>query len=204
MEREILMGGIGGQGIQLSTKILAHAASEAGYNVMHFAVYGGAMRGGSSECTVIIGEDALRTPPIIQLCWCAIVMHARPLGAHGGTEELGKTLAQKVRANGILMVNTSVVKERLAREGILYVELPASEIAERVGHLQAVSMVALGALVELTKIVSMDSILKGVKALIPSYRQHMIDINFKCLEEGAAYVKKNIVAKSPLAWSGKR
>ena len=48
MEREVIITGIGGQGIQLMAKVLAQAANRAGKQVMLFGIYGGMMRGGSS------------------------------------------------------------------------------------------------------------------------------------------------------------
>jgi Pyruvate/2-oxoacid:ferredoxin oxidoreductase gamma subunit len=69
MEREIIFTGVGGQGIQLMAKVLAHAAVEAGKHVMLFGVYGGAMRGSPSECTVIIGDAEIEAPPIVPHWW---------------------------------------------------------------------------------------------------------------------------------------
>ena len=44
--REVIITGIGGQGVQLMAKVLAQAANRAGQQVMLFGIM---MRGGSSE-----------------------------------------------------------------------------------------------------------------------------------------------------------
>jgi Pyruvate/2-oxoacid:ferredoxin oxidoreductase gamma subunit len=49
VEREILLTGIGGQGIQLAAQVLARAAVASGLEVMLFGSYGGTMRGGPTD-----------------------------------------------------------------------------------------------------------------------------------------------------------
>ena len=75
MEREIFFSGIGGQGVQLAAKTLAVAALNSGFQVMIFGSYGGLMRGGNTDATIVIGEDALHTPPVVDEAWAALMMH---------------------------------------------------------------------------------------------------------------------------------
>jgi indolepyruvate ferredoxin oxidoreductase beta subunit len=51
----ILIVGLGGQGVILSSNILAHAAAMAGYDVKKSEVHGMAQRGGSVTTHVILG-----------------------------------------------------------------------------------------------------------------------------------------------------
>jgi len=41
MERELMLTGIGGQGVQLAAQVIARAATLEGRSVMFFGVYGG-------------------------------------------------------------------------------------------------------------------------------------------------------------------
>ena len=52
MEREVLLTGIGGQGVQLAAKVLALAATQEGREVMWLGTYGGSMRGGNTDATI--------------------------------------------------------------------------------------------------------------------------------------------------------
>ena len=56
MERELVLTGIGGQGVQLAAQVLATAAVLEDRRVMLFGVYGGTMRGGSSDSTVVVAD----------------------------------------------------------------------------------------------------------------------------------------------------
>ncbi|MGQ9542986.1 MAG: indolepyruvate oxidoreductase subunit beta [Candidatus Bathyarchaeia archaeon] len=57
MDRQnILLTGVGGQGVLLLSEILGKAALESGYDVRVAEIHGMAQRGGSVTCTVRIGE----------------------------------------------------------------------------------------------------------------------------------------------------
>ena len=55
-ERELLITGIGGQGVQLAAQVVARAATLEGREVMFFGVYGGMMRGGNTDSTVVVAD----------------------------------------------------------------------------------------------------------------------------------------------------
>ncbi len=75
LERELLVTGIGGQGVQLAAQVLARGATHEGKHVMLFGVYAGAMRGMNTDATVVIGDAPLQSPPLISHTWSAIGMH---------------------------------------------------------------------------------------------------------------------------------
>jgi Pyruvate/2-oxoacid:ferredoxin oxidoreductase gamma subunit len=58
MEREILLTGIGGQGVQLAANVLAHAALDEGRDVQLFGSYGGMMRGGNTDAELVVDVAA--------------------------------------------------------------------------------------------------------------------------------------------------
>src|SRR5262249_58541529 len=111
-EQEVIFTGIGGQGIQLIAKVLAQAAADEGKHVMLFGVYGGAMRGSSSESTLVIGSEEIQAPPIVPQCWSVVAMHPQSLTA----------LTPKLRADGLLFVNETLVQNH-PRADIAYVAI---------------------------------------------------------------------------------
>jgi indolepyruvate ferredoxin oxidoreductase beta subunit len=68
----ILIVGLGGQGVILSSNILAHAAVKAGYDVKKSEVHGMAQRGGSVTTHVIIGEKV--HSPLVEEGYADIVL----------------------------------------------------------------------------------------------------------------------------------
>ena len=95
MERELLITGIGGQGVQLSAQVLARAAALEGRNVMYLGLYGGMMRGGNTDSTVVIGDGPIEAPPVVSRAWSSIAMH----------DEFWAPLEPKLRPDGLVLVN---------------------------------------------------------------------------------------------------
>ena len=60
MEREVLLSGIGGQGVQLAAQVLAVAAVDEGRDVQLFGSYGGMMRGGNTDATLVLADSRVQ------------------------------------------------------------------------------------------------------------------------------------------------
>src|SRR5260370_9293527 len=78
--RDVIFTGIGGQGVQLCSKVLANAAVAAGHHVMLSSYFGGEMRGGRTEATVITRDQPVDLPPIVPRLDALIVLHPAFLG----------------------------------------------------------------------------------------------------------------------------
>jgi 2-oxoglutarate ferredoxin oxidoreductase subunit gamma len=178
MEREVVITGIGGQGIQLMAKVLAQAANRAGKQVMLFGIYGGMMRGGSSESTVVISDDEIQAPPIIPHTWSVLAMH--PMGL--------AELAKKLRPNGLLFINSTLVP-RTPRDDVHLMRIPATKMAEEAGNIMGAGMIALGAFCAATNIVAHDAVVQAMRDSLPPHRQQRAEQNVDFLNRGAAYVR---------------
>jgi Pyruvate/2-oxoacid:ferredoxin oxidoreductase gamma subunit len=177
VERELMMTGIGGQGIQLAAHLLARAALADGREVQLFGSYGGMMRGGETEATVIVADGPIESPPTISRTWSAIVMHH---------EHAGPT-CRRLRPDGVVLVNSTVVGDRIAELGFeapTVVELPATEMAGEVGSLMAASMVMLGAYAAVTGLVGLGSLVSALPEALPSYRRQHVELNEAALRAG--------------------
>lgn len=58
------MGGFGGQGVQTCGKLLIKAANEEDKIATFYSEYGGVMRGGTSNCTIITSDEEIGAPNI--------------------------------------------------------------------------------------------------------------------------------------------
>jgi Pyruvate/2-oxoacid:ferredoxin oxidoreductase gamma subunit len=189
MERELLFTGIGGQGIQLATKVLAHAGMIDGLEVQLFGSYGGMMRGGNTDTTLVMGEGPVTSPPTVSHAWAAVVMH----DAHAAPS------VQRVRDGGLVFANADVVPEGLvsglaprARE----VRIAATEVAIEMGDIVAATMVMVGALASATELVGVDSLCAAVRRCLPPYRQELADLDERAIRAGA----ETAPADAPSAW----
>jgi 2-oxoglutarate ferredoxin oxidoreductase subunit gamma len=179
VEREFFMSGIGGQGIQVVTKMLAQAANLEGRYVMHFGYYEGSVRGGRSDCTVVMGTEEIQAPPIIERAWGGIAMHP----------EFYRDSLRKMRPGGLLLYNTTLIEEPPDRTDIQTLPLPASKLALDMGSIISASMIAMGAFIEATGIIALEHLEGAMNDLLPPYRRHHIPANMKALQVGVDFVR---------------
>jgi Pyruvate/2-oxoacid:ferredoxin oxidoreductase gamma subunit len=189
MEREVVMTGLGGQGIQLLAKLLAHAAIREGRQVMTFGLFMGMIRGGSSEATVVVADDAVVAPPIVPRAWAFLAMHGSGLPA----------LEAKARAGGVLVLNATLAPDPPGWDGVRRLAVPAAEIAKTLGQPLGAGMIALGALAGATGLVAPASLAAALADVVPPHRRKLVDANAACIARGAEWGAQR---GGPPAWDG--
>ena len=184
--RVVMATGIGGQGIQLATHVLAQAAMTEGREVQLFSSYGGMMRGGNTEATLVLNDSELPAiPPIAPSLWCGLVMH----------HEYVDAIADRVDAGTILYVNSSVVGPDVLGGAESVIRLPVLDIATDLDAPMAASLILLAAACKGTQLVSLSSLHAAAEAAIPPYRTQHIEANNRALDAGY-----NLVDKHTNAW----
>jgi Pyruvate/2-oxoacid:ferredoxin oxidoreductase gamma subunit len=183
MERELLVTGIGGQGVQLAASVLAHAAVAEGRTVQVFGSYGGMMRGGNTEATVVVADGPVESPPTVNTAWSAMLMH------HEFSEHALSCLGPRsVALINSTVFDTAVLEAMVLAHGAempgIVVEVPAAAKALELGNVMAASMVMVGAYVAVTGLVSMPALLGAARDALPSYRAQHAELNARALEAG--------------------
>jgi 2-oxoglutarate ferredoxin oxidoreductase subunit gamma len=175
VERELVLTGIGGQGIQLAAQVLARAAIAEGRQVQMFGSYGGMMRGGNTEATVVVADGPIGAPPTIADTWSAIFMH----------HDFSEPTRAKLRPGSLVLVNTTLFDGGgFDADRYRVVELAATDIAVDLGNIMVASMVMLGAYVAATDIVALDAIGPAVAASLPAYRSQHVARNVEAVQAG--------------------
>lgn len=180
MHEEIIFAGFGGQGVLFAGQLLAYTALEEGKHVTWIPSYGPEMRGGTANCTVVIAAESVGSPVVTDPD-AAVVMNQPSL------EKFEPT----VREGGVLIVNSSLIGLKAKRNDIRVVYVPANEIAVELGNDRVANMVALGALVEATEVVKLDSIVESLKKALPPHRHNLIPLNKTALDRGAEIVRRH-------------
>jgi len=187
MEREILLTGVGGQGVQLAARVLGGAALYEGREVMLLGTYGGTMRGGSTASTLIVADAPIETPPVVAHAWSALAMHHQFFGP----------VLCKLRPGAVVMVNAGVFAEEAATvSGPSWVRVPAARLAAELGAPLAASLVLAGAFAAATRLVSLDALLAALAETLPPYRRQHLDVDSRALETGYAASPAGVA----LAW----
>lgn len=175
MRYDVLIAGFGGQGVLLAGNLLSYAALDEGKNVCYFPSYGVEKRGGTANCTIVIADGAVGSP-VVGSPSALIVLNQGSLERHG----------MQVRPGGVCIVNSSLADAAtLQRDDIGIVPVAMNEIASDLGDPRMVNMVALGAYVELTGVVSIASLADALKEALPERNHRFIPANLRAIEKGA-------------------
>jgi Pyruvate/2-oxoacid:ferredoxin oxidoreductase gamma subunit len=184
MEREIFLTGIGGQGVQLAAKILALAATAEGRQVMSLGTYGGTMRGGNTDSTIVIADQPITSPPIVSRGWAALVIHP----------QFWQPVHRKLRPDSIVVLDGDLAANTAAATGASeFADFPvsAAAIARDIGAPMAGALVLLAAFCGTTGLVQLDALVAAMKQAVPPYREQHIASNAKALQVGYATLPPN-------------
>ena len=181
MQTEIVIAGFGGQGVMFAGQVLAYAAMDNGREVTWIPSYGPEMRGGTANCTVIIADDEIGSPLVLNPK-AAIVLNLPSLDRY---ERL-------VMPGGVLVANASLINRGPSRADIKSVFIPANEIAEKIGNKRLTNMVALGALLGAMPILSLDAIGQALMDHLPERHRRILPENFLALRQGAEFAQNTL------------
>lgn len=173
MKEEILMAGAGGQGIVFASTLLAYAAMREGKEVTFFKSYGIEMRGGTANCSVIISSEEIASP----------IISSPQIGIFLNPTSLEKFLP-RIKKNGLVIFNSSLGKKTAGSFRGKFISVPASSLAEKIGHLKVANMIMLGVYLQLTKTVSLKSCLDSLKEVVSSKGQELLKVNEEALKQG--------------------
>ncbi len=176
---KVILAGFGGQGVMSMGQLLTYAGMIENKNVSWLPSYGPEMRGGTANCAVIVSDTPVGSPIITNDATAAIVMNLPSLVKFEGNLING----------GNLLINSSLITQKAEREDVKTYYIPANEIAGEIGNSRVANIVMLGAYLELTKVVTVDSVIEALKKVFGPDKQHLVPLNKEALERGAAAVK---------------
>ncbi len=189
--KNILLCGVGGQGIILASKILATGLIKAGYDVKMSEVHGMAQRGGSvttqvrygekvyspiigkGQADVLVSFETMETPRWIDYVKPEgkIVINAYQIPSAtilSGAAEYPEGVIEDLSSK----VNTTVFK--------------AAELAEELGNIKTMNVIIVGALV---KAMGLESAIDWTEIIKENVKEKFIDVNIKAFEIGINQVK---------------
>lgn len=177
MLHEVIMAGFGGQGILSMGQLLTYAGMVEDKNVAWIPSYGPEMRGGTANCGITVSDTEISSP-VVTNPTAVIIMNGPSLSK----------FVPLVKAGGLVLVNSSLVDEKVTRGDVTVIEIPANKVAEELGNARVAGMVMLGALITATKMVSFDSVEESLRNVLPPHRHKLIPLNREALEKGATFV----------------
>lgn len=168
---EILIGGVGGQGVVLSGILLGTAASlYDGKQAVQTQSYSSELRGGSARAEVIISEERV-TDPEVRRPDILILMAEDAVGRY----------LHKIKPRGLLVIDADLVKGVTSGDYDI-LAIPATSIADKeMNNIIVANLIILGALIKKTKLLSVESMEKAIEASVPKKAK---TLNLKAFQRG--------------------
>lgn len=188
--KNILLAGVGGQGIILASKILAAGLINAGYDVKMSEVHGMAQRGGSVTTQVRYGEKVYS--PIIGKGQADLLVSFEAMEAVRWLDYLkpdGKVVVNdfEIGSAPVLMGAVDYPEGAIqsVRERAETIVLKAADLAKQIGNPRTMNVVLVGALIKAMGLEALD----WKTVLDDTVKPQFVEMNLKALELGMAQIK---------------
>jgi 2-oxoglutarate ferredoxin oxidoreductase subunit gamma len=174
MTEKSFFAGFGGQGIISLGQIWVYCAMKEGKNVTFFPFYGAEKRGGIARASVIVSDEEIASP-LVTIPDSVVVMNSDSLSLCEGM----------LKPGGLMVINSTLVKEEPGRSDIRVVKLDAQGISEKIGgNPRFANMVALGAMVRLTGAFAIANIESILTKFFPPDKHKFIPVNVEAIQAG--------------------
>ena len=178
MKAEIVIAGFGGQGVLSMGKILAYSGLMEGKEVTWMPAYGPEQRGGTANVTVILSDEKISSP-ILNSYDIAVVLNQQSLDK----------LESKVKPGGVLIYDNYGIHRAPERKDIEVYNVNAMEATFELKNDKAYNMVVLGALLKVRPVVTLESVLKGLKKSLPERHHNLIPLNEEAIKKGMSLIE---------------
>ncbi|MDR0689992.1 MAG: 2-oxoacid:acceptor oxidoreductase family protein [Spirochaetaceae bacterium] len=173
MTEKSFFAGFGGQGIISLGQIWVYCAMKEGKNVTFFPFYGAEKRGGIARAGVIVSDEEIASP-LVTVPDSVLVMNPDSLPLCEGI----------LKPGGLMLINSTLVKEDPRRKDITVVRIEAQDMAEKIGNPRFANMVALGAMAKLTGALAVTEIEGILKKFFSPDKHQFVPLNVAAIRAG--------------------
>ena len=193
MRTDIVLSGVGGQGILSIATIIGAAAINKGLYIKQAEVHGMSQRGGDVQSNLRISSDPISSD-LIPLGGANLVISLEPMEALRYLPYLDK--------EGWIITNTApfvnidnypdVEELNKALEALPHViAIDVDAIAKQVASPRAANIVLLGAAAPFLGI-DIEELEEGIRTIFGRKGEDVVEMNIKALRAGCEYAKQNI------------
>ncbi len=170
MLERVLIAGSGGQGILLIGRILARAGMLCIPHVTYFPAYGAEVRGGTSNCQIVLSNEEIHSPVPSQFEAMLILNQESAQRFIPGRSDSTKVI-----------LNTSLCQPPDSRSVI---GIQATDIANDLGDIRTTNFVMMGAYLATNARIPAESMEACIRKELAGKPAAIIDLNIEALEIG--------------------
>ncbi|MCM1483414.1 MAG: 2-oxoacid:acceptor oxidoreductase family protein [Muribaculaceae bacterium] len=178
MKEEIIIAGFGGQGVLSMGKILAYAGLIDDLEITWMPSYGPEQRGGTANVTVILSDSPISSP-VLNSFDTAVILNQQSLDK----------FENAVKPGGTLIYDSYGIHRAPVRTDINVYRVDAMEATFDMKNSKTYNMIVLGALLKIRPLVSIDSVMAGLKKALPERHHHLLPLNREAIVKGMELVK---------------
>ena len=179
MKQEIIIAGFGGQGVLSMGKILAYSGLMENKEVSWFPSYGPEQRGGTANVTVILSDERISSP-VLNEYDIAIILNQPSL----------EKFEPKVKQGGILIYDGYGIVNLPKRKDIRVFQIDAMDEAVKEDNEKVFNMIVLGGLLKLVPMVTLESVMLGLKKSLPERHHKLLPMNEKAILKGMEIIRE--------------
>ena len=191
MKKDIILAGVGGQGILTIATIIGDAAASAGVNLKQAEVHGMSQRGGDVQSNLRLSTEAIHSD-LIKQGSADIIISMEPMEALRYLPYLSK--------EGVVVTSSNTFKNipNYPDEQALMSELealpnvavlPIEDLAKQNNMPKSAKVVLLGMASGYIEILSPEQLRESIKRLFSSKGESIVEMNCKAFDLGLSAVK---------------
>ena len=192
MKKDIILCGVGGQGIISIATIIGEAATEAGINLKQAEVHGMSQRGGDVQSNLRLSTDPIYSD-LTSLGGADVVISMEPMESLRYLPYLAK--------NGTIVTSnkpfvnipdypdeTALMAELASMPSV--VQLDIENVAKDAGNARGANMVLLGMAAPFIEILSVEQLRKAISVIFARKGEAVVEANLKAFDMGVEASKK--------------
>ena len=192
MKKDIILAGVGGQGILTIATIIGDAATAAGLTLKQAEVHGMSQRGGDVQSNLRLSTGEIHSD-LIKKGGADLVISMEPMEALRYLPYLSSGGWIVTSSHPFKNIPNYPDEEALARElGSLprVAALPIEDVARDNGLPKSANVVLLGMAAKYIEILSVDQLRESIVRIFSARSEKMVQANLQAFELGLAAVKQ--------------
>jgi len=191
MKQDIILSGVGGQGILSIATIIGEAATKAGLNLKQAEVHGMSQRGGDVQSNLRLSTETIYSD-LIEKGKADIIIAMEPMEA--------LRYAHYLSADGVIVTSSTcfdlpstVEPQKILDELSSYpkvAKVDTEYLAAQIGNVKGSNMVLLGMAAPYLTILSPDQLRSAIATIFASKGESVVESNVKAFNEGYEFVTK--------------
>jgi indolepyruvate ferredoxin oxidoreductase beta subunit len=191
MKKDIILCGVGGQGILSIATVIGEAATIAGINLKQAEVHGMSQRGGDVQSNLRLSTEQIYSDLIPQ-GGADLVISMEPMESLRYLPYLAKSGTIVTSSKPFINIPNYPDEDALQAELDALpsvVKLDIESVAKDVGNARGANMVLLGMAAPFLEIITVDQLRQAIATIFARKGEAVVEANLKAFDMGAGTVK---------------